>query len=106
MLPAARSCCMTLRSRCRLRAALTGIVVSLTALALPARTSAGPRSTPSPAELFSHAAWAGAPIGDLNSRVLDLALDAVAAAIERGRTQVPSTLTVIDYSRPSTEKRL
>lgn len=38
--------------------------------------------------------------------VLDLALGAVSCATRRGDIRPPSTLTVIDYSRPSVEQRL
>jgi hypothetical protein len=39
-------------------------------------------------------------------RVLDLALAAASCAINAGLVETPKTLTVIDYSRPSTERRL
>jgi hypothetical protein len=38
--------------------------------------------------------------------VLELAFGAVACAVRAGTTPQPATLTVIDYSKPSTEKRL
>ena len=38
--------------------------------------------------------------------VLDLALSAVACGVSRGDLEAPPTLTVIDYSRPSTVPRL
>jgi len=38
--------------------------------------------------------------------VLDLALNALTCAIDSGDISLPPTLTVIDYSRPSTEPRL
>jgi hypothetical protein len=45
-------------------------------------------------------------IGTLDTSVLDLALGAASCAVKSGTVGVPETLTVIDYSRPSTEKRL
>lgn len=42
----------------------------------------------------------------LSSDVLELAFGAASCAIRAGSVQAPATLTVIDYSRPSTEKRL
>jgi hypothetical protein len=42
----------------------------------------------------------------LDRSVLRLALGAVACAVRSGEVIDPPTLTVIDYSRPSTEKRL
>jgi len=58
------------------------------------------------AAMFSEDAWAGAKLGDINPKVFALALESAASAIERGQTSVPATLTVIDYSRPSTQKRM
>lgn len=42
----------------------------------------------------------------LDPDVATMALDAAARAEQRGLAQSPRTLTVIDYSKPSTEKRL
>jgi hypothetical protein len=46
------------------------------------------------------------PMGTIDGRVLELALRASRCAIAQGVVSNPSTLTIIDYSRPSTEKRL
>lgn len=51
-------------------------------------------------------AWNGAALGTIDPRVFHLALGAAACAVRSGAIADPSTLTVIDYSRPSTEKRL
>jgi hypothetical protein len=51
-------------------------------------------------------AWSHADIGGLNRKVFDLALRAASCAARSGTVADISTLTVIDYSRPSTEKRL
>ena len=45
-------------------------------------------------------------IGSIESSVLDLALGAASCAIKSRAVDQPRTLTVIDYSRPSSEKRL
>src|SRR5262245_50602291 len=50
--------------------------------------------------------WAPASIGSLDAHVFQLALRASACAIRSGEIDDLRTLTVIDYSRPSTEKRL
>lgn len=50
--------------------------------------------------------WATEAHGTIDAAVLDLALGAVSCAIKSGAVADASTLTVIDYSRPSTEKRL
>ena len=55
--------------------------------------------------VFDAAAWGDAQIGAVKTQVFALALQAAATAVERGDAK-PSTLTVIDFSRPSTEKRL
>ena len=50
--------------------------------------------------------FAGAEIGTIETGVLDLALGAASCAVKSGAVQLPRTLTVIDYSKPSSEKRL
>lgn len=42
----------------------------------------------------------------VNGDVLDLALGAVRCAVNSGDIEAPRTLTLIDYSKPSTEPRL
>jgi L,D-transpeptidase catalytic domain len=51
-------------------------------------------------------AWNHASIGTIDPHVFDLALGAARCAVRSGAIADPSTLTVIDYSKPSTEKRL
>jgi hypothetical protein len=51
-------------------------------------------------------AWSTVELSGLSENVFALALQSAAAAVERGSTVLPSTLTVIDYSRPSTEARM
>jgi hypothetical protein len=50
--------------------------------------------------------WAAASLGTIDAHVFDLALSAVRCAVRSGDIASPSTLTVIDYSKPSTAKRL
>jgi hypothetical protein len=45
-------------------------------------------------------------LGGIEEDVFDLALGAATCAVRTGAVDAPRTLTVIDYSRPSTEKRL
>jgi hypothetical protein len=47
-----------------------------------------------------------ASIGSLKPAVFDLALGAAACAVKSGVVESPATLTVIDYSLPSTSKRM
>jgi hypothetical protein len=51
-------------------------------------------------------AWNSASLGSIDPRVFDLSLSAARCAVRSGAIAEPSTLTVIDYSKPSTEKRL
>ena len=51
-------------------------------------------------------AWNHESLGTIDRRVFDLALGAARCAMRSGAIADPSTLTVIDYSKPSTEKRL
>jgi hypothetical protein len=84
------------------------VVALLTTLGLEAE------SRPSSAQLapalltgsLSAAAWTSAGIGALQRPVFQLALAAAACAVRSGSIEDLTTLTVIDYSRPSTEKRL
>ena len=54
---------------------------------------------------FAEAAWTEATLSGLDSDIFTLALRAAESAVELGEA-VPSTLTVIDFSQPSTSKRL
>jgi hypothetical protein len=51
-------------------------------------------------------AWRETARGTIDPRVFHLALGAVQCAVRSGAVAAPSTLTVIDYSKPSSEKRL
>jgi hypothetical protein len=55
---------------------------------------------------MSTAAWNMSSIGNIDTDVFALALDAAGCAVRAGAASNPSTLTVIDYSRPSTARRL
>jgi hypothetical protein len=57
------------------------------------------------ASSFDEAGWDDAVIGSIESSVFSLALASAESAVNRGEADV-STLTVIDFSRPSTERRL
>jgi L,D-transpeptidase catalytic domain len=55
---------------------------------------------------YTRAEWNEGSIGALNTNVFDLALGAASCAARSGAVTDPATLTVIDYSLPSTAKRL
>src|SRR5262245_56514113 len=59
-----------------------------------------------PAASISSADWSGSAIGTLDTHVFELAIGAANCAVKMGQVDAPSTLTVIDYSKPSTAKRL
>jgi hypothetical protein len=69
-------------------------------------TPAAAAARPSTSDRFSRSAWPAAVLRTIDAEVFDLALSAAACAVRAGDVEDPSTLTVIDYSRPSTEKRL
>jgi hypothetical protein len=56
--------------------------------------------------VFAASGWNHASLGTVDEHVFDLALSAAGCAVRSGTVPDPSTLTVIDYSRPSTAKRL
>lgn len=55
---------------------------------------------------FTRASFAASELGSIDTGVLELALGAASCAVKSGAVASPRTLTVIDYSRPSTERRL
>jgi hypothetical protein len=60
----------------------------------------------SAAAALSSAAWSTVELNGLSPAVLDTALQSAAAAVDRGLAALPSTLTIIDYSKPSTQPRM
>jgi L,D-transpeptidase catalytic domain len=67
---------------------------------IESRTAAGDGS------VFDPGAWAASEVGGIDADVLKLAFAASQCAARSGAVRRPSTLTVIDYSKPSTEPRL
>ena len=55
---------------------------------------------------FSAGDFAETSRGSIQDNVLGLALNAATCAVRSGKVNNPRTLTVIDYSRPSSEKRM
>jgi hypothetical protein len=55
---------------------------------------------------FATGSWNHASLGTIDGRLFDLALGAASCAVRSGAVSNPSTLTVIDYTKPSTAKRL
>jgi L,D-transpeptidase catalytic domain len=96
-----------------LRTGLIGLVLAA-ALFAPrtidassaARGNAIAATAASSAAAFSIDDFRSTAIGSIEPNVLDLALGAASCAVKSGAVGSPRTLTVIDYSLPSTEKRL
>jgi hypothetical protein len=88
------------------------LVMSLAALSGREASSASPAShaetivPASRAGALVATSWAPSEIGSLERRIFELALNAASCAVRSGSIDALATLTVIDYSRPSTEKRL
>jgi len=55
---------------------------------------------------FSRNDFDASAIGNIEMDVFELALNAASCAVKTGAVGAPATLTVIDYSKPSTERRL
>jgi hypothetical protein len=55
---------------------------------------------------FVSSSWTHASLGAIDGHVFGLALGAVSCAVRLGAVPDPTTLTVIDYSKPSNAKRL
>jgi len=52
------------------------------------------------------ASWQDVQLGAVSANVFALALHAAATAVQRGDVSDPATLTVIDFSQPSTRRRM
>jgi hypothetical protein len=77
------------------------LLLLLVGAAPPVRLAAGARALSMDAD-----AWTEESLGGIDRDVFALALGAAACALQSGDVADPQTLTVIDYSRPSTQKRL
>ena len=55
---------------------------------------------------FTRADFDATAIGNIETDVFEMALSAASCAVASGAVNAPPTLTVIDYSKPSTERRL
>jgi L,D-transpeptidase catalytic domain len=55
---------------------------------------------------FARADFDSTSIGNIETDVFEMALNAASCAVQSGAVKAPETLTVIDYSKPSSERRL
>ncbi len=65
-----------------------------------------PRNIDAASASLDKADFSRTELGSMDENVFDLALGAASCAVKSGAVGQPRTLTIIDYSRPSTEKRL
>jgi hypothetical protein len=84
----------------------TRLLPLVVAVALaPSWTSVAPQAAGRSAVDLVHD-WEASAVGAIDAGVFRLALGAASCAIRTGAVSDPPTLTVIDYSKPSTAKRL
>ena len=77
------------------------------AVAGSARLTAGaPNAAAAASAAFAIDDFVAAELGTIETDVLELALGAASCAVKSGAVERPRTLTVIDYSKPSSQKRL
>jgi hypothetical protein len=68
--------------------------------------AAGAAASASASTAFAADAWSDEAVGSIDDKVLALALGASRCATSNGAVANPSTLTIIDYSKPSTKPRM
>src|SRR5262245_59276593 len=83
-------------------ARVLGLAAVLTLLSSLPASAAGALE----ASTFDADTWSDDAVGDVNPKVFALALKAAGTAVQRGEASRAETLTVIDYSRPSTMRRM
>ncbi|HWK10358.1 MAG TPA: murein L,D-transpeptidase catalytic domain family protein [Vicinamibacterales bacterium] len=88
-----------------LAAVVAAVALTITPALGTARASAVAATATAAANLNAEN-WDPASLGGIDPQVFEAAMNAAAAAVERGRAKMPATLTIIDFTRPSTEKRL
>jgi hypothetical protein len=95
-------------SSLRIRVAFVriGLVAAVLATTPAVILTAAAASSTGASAALNREAWGGVSLAGLDANVLALALQAAAGAVERGVAALPATLTVIDYSRPSTQPRM
>ena len=82
------------------------VVRGLTTVVVATVASVSVSATSGATPTRGRAAESAFTLGGLSANVFAMAMDAAACAIRSGAAGQPETLTVIDYSRPSTQPRL
>jgi hypothetical protein len=98
-----------LRADIRVTALVVGLVTA--GIAVPGFAATESLAAPAAAaatagSALDAASWTDGERGGVSEMLFALALDAAAHAVSRGDASDPRTLTVIDFSKPSTEKRM
>jgi len=83
-----------------------GVAVAVLSLLCVSPAFANVAGSTGAAAALSRDAWSTVQLDGLDTGVFALALQSASAAVESGAVALPSTLTVIDYSKPSTEPRM
>ena len=83
-----------------LRLPIIGAALFAATLLVPHATDASASAN------FAIADFDATAIGGIETDVLEMALGAASCAVKTGAVKGPETLTVIDYSKPSSERRL
>ena len=78
---------------------IAGLALLAVCLLLPGAANASSAS-------FARTDFDASGLGSIQTDIFDLALGAASCAVKTGAVSDPKTLTVIDYSKPSTERRL
>ena len=82
------------------RITIIALALSVCSLVIPSALRASTTAS------FARADFDSSELGTIETDVFDLALSAASCAVRSGAVKDPGTLTVIDYSKPSTDKRL
>lgn len=88
------------------RQLISVLAATLLSLAASAAWIVAPASAKTPETRAAHPPFSIDRLGGVSVEVLNLALGAVQCGVESGELKAPPTLTIIDYSKPSTEPRL
>lgn len=83
-----------------MRLQIIGAALAAALLSIPSALDA------STSAVVTRADFDAESIGSIETDVFELALEAASCAVKSGTVGAPATLTVIDYSKPSTERRL
>lgn len=88
----------------RTRVVAPSLILCVLVLATPRFAGAGNAAVTG--TVWDAASWTAVALGDINPAVFATALDAAESAMAHGQVWDPGTLTIIDFTRPSTQKRM